>query len=56
MIIPCGTDAPIYHRPIGTIALIVSNVAFHIYFLMHEGGARYELSIGDGIHVPQWGH
>ena len=26
MIIPWGTDAPIYHRPIATIALIVLNV------------------------------
>ena len=32
MIIPWGTDAPIYHRPIVTIGMIVANVVVFLLF------------------------
>ena len=54
MIIPWGTDAPIYHRPIATIGLIVVNVARRSCCVP---GAEYEewtLVLGDGMHPLQW--
>ena len=53
MIIPWGTDAPIYHRPIATIGVMVANV---LVFVMFPPG-RYEdwtLVLGDGLHPVQW--
>ena len=53
MIIPWGTDAPIYHRPIATIGMIVVNI---LVFVMFPPG-RYEewtLVLGDGLHPLQW--
>jgi len=70
LIIPIGTDAPIYHWPRVTVALIILNVL--IFFAVppppgptvdEEGtvveateGAfdRYALAIGDGLHPVQW--
>jgi membrane associated rhomboid family serine protease len=53
MIIPWGTDAPIYHRPIATVAIMVLSVA--AYFLLpgtaHAGLA---LELGEGLHPLQW--
>ncbi len=53
MIIPWGTDAPIYHRPIATITLIVLNVAAFFIFpaRTHE---EWTLVLGGGIHPLQW--
>lgn len=53
MIIPWGTDAPIYHRPIATLAIMVLNAASYLLF---PGGARSEwaLELGDGLHPAQW--
>jgi membrane associated rhomboid family serine protease len=53
MIIPWGTDAPIYHRPIATIALIVVNVVVFVLFpaRAHED---WTLILGEGIHPLQW--
>jgi len=53
MIIPWGTDAPIYHRPIATVAVIVVNVASFIVFpwAANEG---WTLEIGGGVHPVQW--
>ena len=53
MIIPWGTDAPIYHRPIATIAIIVLNVLSSLLFpaATHED---WTLVLGDGIHPLQW--
>ncbi len=53
MIIPWGTDAPIYHRPIATLAIMVLNVVSHWFFPpgAHEGWA---LELGDGLHPLQW--
>ena len=60
---PYGTDAPIYYRPIITIAMIVINV---LVFASYTPGERlfaadapvavepYMLAIGDGLHPVQW--
>ena len=59
--LPYGTDAPIYYRPIVTIAMIVLN--YIIYAMMATGpfGAidferfePYMLAVGDGLHPLQW--
>jgi membrane associated rhomboid family serine protease len=53
MIIPWGTDAPIYHRPIVTIGMMVVNVL--VFFLFPS--SEYEdwtLVLGEGIHPLQW--
>jgi membrane associated rhomboid family serine protease len=53
MIIPIGTDAPIYHWPIATVGMIVVNSALYLLF-----PAAYEtswaLELGSGIHPVQW--
>ncbi len=53
MIIPWGTDAPIYHRPIATVAIMVLYV---ISYLFLPTGTREELALelGDGLHPLQW--
>jgi membrane associated rhomboid family serine protease len=53
MLIPWGTDAPIYHRPIATIALIVVNV---LLFLVAPSGTHedWALVLGNGVHPLQW--
>jgi membrane associated rhomboid family serine protease len=53
MIIPWGTDAPLYHRPFATIALTLINVL--IFFLVpRDACADYVLVLGDGVHPVQW--
>ena len=55
--IPLGTDAPIYHYPFVTVALIVANV---IAFASTGAGMdmdsaqQYALSHGDGLQPTQW--
>lgn len=53
MLIPWGTDAPIYHRPFATVALIVVNV---LVFLVFPSGSHedWTLTLGEGIHPLQW--
>jgi membrane associated rhomboid family serine protease len=53
MIIPWGTDAPIYHRPVATITLIVLNV---LVILLLPAGMydEWTLVLGKGIHPLQW--
>jgi membrane associated rhomboid family serine protease len=56
LLIPYPTDAPIYHRPFGTVALIVANLGVQLNslrdpFLIFE---RLCLSIGSGIHPLEW--
>lgn len=53
MLIPWGTDAPIYNRPIATLAIMVLYVASYLLF---PGGARSEwaLELGGGRHPLQW--
>ncbi len=56
IVIPTGTDAPIYHWPYATVALIALNVG--VFFLVPPGSENYEhfaLSLGDGsLHPLQW--
>src|ERR1700678_3294835 len=53
MIIPWGTDAPIYHRPIITIAMIVANVLVFLG-LPSAQIMDWALVLGDGLHPLQW--
>ncbi len=56
ILIPVSTDAPIYHFPFGTIALIVTNVL--VYFAtgahLHEAIDAYGLHHGAGFTPIQW--
>src|SRR6185312_15124530 len=56
MIIPWATDAPIYHRPWATIALMVVSVAVFALTagLDYEEVEPYMLVHGDGLHPVQW--
>ena len=57
MILPIGTDAPIYHRPIATVGLIVANVIAFGYSMTNFEEAdwlRWMLLTGDGLHPLQW--
>jgi membrane associated rhomboid family serine protease len=53
MIIPWGTDAPIYHRPVATVALIGVNILSFLFFPVaaHE---EWALRLGGGVHPLQW--
>ena len=53
MIIPWGTDAPLYHRPFATYALILINVVIFV-FVPKDAYEDYVLMLGDGIHPLQW--
>jgi membrane associated rhomboid family serine protease len=53
MIIPWGTDAPIYHRPIATLAIMVLTVASYL-FLPAAAYKSWALELGDGLHPLQW--
>ncbi len=53
MIIPWGTDAPLYHRPFATYALILINVLIFV-FVPKDAYEDYVLMLGDGIHPLQW--
>ena len=53
MIIPWGTDAPLYHRPFATIAMIAINVL--LFFVVPRSAYEdYVLVLGDGLHPLQW--
>lgn len=56
MIIPYATDAPIYHRPVGTVTLIVVNalVFFATVGMAVDDRMAYALVRGDGLHPVQW--
>ena len=51
--LPYGTDAPIYYRPIVTIAMIVINVLVFFMFTA-EQIEPYMLAVGAGLHPIQW--
>ena len=53
MIIPWGTDAPIYHRPIATIAIIILNVAAFFAFPSADF-QEWTLELGGDVHPVQW--
>ena len=56
MLIPWGTDAPIYHWPVATVGLIVANTAafFATMNLDPETQASLAMRLGDGIHPLEW--
>jgi len=55
MIIPYNTDAPIYHRPIVTVGMIVVNVLVFVWELANPEEIRqFTLATGDGLHPVQW--
>src|SRR3954469_22086779 len=69
LIIPMGTDAPIYHWPRATVALMLLNVACFIAVppsssadvepdeagvLAQTNYEKYALTLGDGLHPVQW--
>lgn len=54
MLIPWNTDAPIYHFPFVTIALIVVNTAAFFAALQSDEPERWMLAFGDGLHPVQW--
>jgi membrane associated rhomboid family serine protease len=53
MIIPWGSDAPLYHRPIATIGLIVLSVASFLAFPARDREG-WALVLGAGVHPFQW--
>lgn len=53
MIFPWGTDAPIYHRPLTTIGVIVVNVLIFVVF-PSPAHQDWMLELGGGVHPLQW--
>ena len=54
-LIPYGTNAPIYHWPIATLALIVANVlAFIVSAISPELATPHILAFGEGLRPLQW--
>ena len=53
IIAPFNTDAPIYHRPIGTVSLIVLS-ALVTLLLPHDLSQQFALSYGNGLTPLQW--
>ena len=54
MLLPIGTDAPVYHFPWMTIVLIVGNV---FSFVLTGSGSRTDgwlLQFGNGLHPVEW--
>lgn len=54
MFIPFGTDAPLYYRPFGTVAVMVVNV---LTFVLTVGGTAeggWLLTFGNGLHPTEW--
>jgi len=54
MLIPYNTDAPLYHRPIGTVTLIAANFGFFVETSLGTGADGWLLQFGDGLHPLQW--
>lgn len=56
ILIPISTDAPIYHRPIGTVALIAVNIAVYMATGsdIHQAINQYGLHHGTGFTPIQW--
>ncbi len=49
--LPIDTDAPIYHRPYGTVGIIVINA---LLFFLLQNPQDYALLHGEGLHPLQW--
>jgi membrane associated rhomboid family serine protease len=56
MIVPWGTDAPVYHYPFATIGIIALNTAVFLATLGvgRENVEPWMLELGNGIHPIQW--
>ena len=55
MFIPYGTDAPIYHWPFATGAMMLINIVVLCFqYANPEAQADYVLILGDGLHPLQW--
>ncbi len=55
MLIPYGSNAPIYYRPFATVGLIAVNVGvFLLQWNSKIDASKWVLLIGDGIHPIQW--
>ena len=55
MLLPWGTDAPIYHWPVATGGLILANVAIYVGEVSGVvNGEDWSLALGNGIHPVQW--
>lgn len=56
--IPTGIDAPLYHRPLATVGLILANTtAFIVFNVTGSVDVTWEgwsLIYGDGLHPLQW--
>ena len=53
ILIPIGTDAPLYHRPFATIGLIAANVAVFAFTIAGENEG-WLLRYGEGLHPMEW--
>jgi membrane associated rhomboid family serine protease len=53
MIIPLGSDAPLYHRPFATLAVMAINVLAYL-IVPRDAYQDYALVLGDGVHPLQW--
>ncbi len=54
MLIPWGTDAPIYHWPIATGSIIVINILAFVGESSGVVGEEWTLALGSGLHPLQW--
>ncbi|MEN6457457.1 MAG: rhomboid family intramembrane serine protease [Thermoguttaceae bacterium] len=55
MFFPYSTDAPIYHWPVTTVALILVNIAVFCGIVAVPGQTEpFALTFGDGLHPIQW--
>lgn len=56
MLVPLGTDAPVYYWPFATIGLIVVNVAAFVaqQVVPQENWEPMLNAMGDGLHPVQW--
>jgi membrane associated rhomboid family serine protease len=54
MIIPFNTDAPLYHRPFATIALVAVNTLVFVALLGRPDLEPWMLAFGQGLHPVQW--
>lgn len=53
MIVPLTTDAPLYHKPWGTVGLILVNL-LALLLVPGEAYDDWALVYGDGLHPLQW--
>jgi membrane associated rhomboid family serine protease len=54
MFFPYGTDAPLYYRPLATVALIGLNVLVFLATFSDPAGSTWALQFGHGLHPLQW--